>query len=254
VGAVGAALFGSLIGLMMGFFFLKLGTDIILAGIAVNMLGGGGTIFFLFLFTGERGNSAALPSIMLPTVNMPFLDNVPVLGALSGLSILTYVGFLCVFLLWVLFYKTPLGLRIRTVGENSHAAESVGLSVHKISYVALALSGFLAGLGGAYMSMFYSRGFNADMVAGRGFIALAAQAMGRGEPVGTMLSALLFGAAESLSLTMAGTEAPSQLVSTIPYVITVIGLSLYTYNTIRRAKRARKNRVAKAASERQKGA
>jgi simple sugar transport system permease protein len=161
------------------------------------------------------------------------------------------VAFLCVFLLWVLFYKTPLGLRIRTVGENPHAADSVGLSVNKISYIALALSGFLAGLGGAYMSMFYSRGFSMNMVAGRGFIALAAQAMGRGEPIGTMLSALLFGAAESLGHTMAGTELPSQLVQTTPYVITVIGLSLYTYNTIRKAKRARKHRMAKTLSEKQ---
>ena len=237
IGVMGAAAMGALVGLMMGFFYLKLGTDIILAGIAVNMLGGGGTIFFLFMFTGQKGNSAMIPSRMLPTVNIPFLDNVPVLGALSGQSILMYAAFLCVFLVWVLLYKTPLGLRIRTVGENPHAAESVGLSVSRISYTALGISGFLAGLGGAYMSMFYSMGFNANMVAGRGFIALAAQAMGRGEPVGTMLAALLFGTADALGNNMMGTALPAQLVATVPYVITIIGLSVYAMSTVRKVKR-----------------
>lgn len=242
-GVLGAALIGVLVGLMMGFFYLKLGTDIILAGIAVNMLGGGGTIFFLYLFTGEKGNSASIPSKMLPTVNIPFLNNVPVLGAFSGQSIPAYAAFLCVILVYILFYKTPLGLRIRTVGENPHAADSVGLSVNKISYIALGISGFLAGLGGAYMSMYYSMGFNANMVNGRGFIALAAQAMGRGEPLGTMLSSLLFGAADALRNNMEGTGLPSQLVSTIPYIATIAGLSLYTASTIKKAKRFKKIRT-----------
>jgi len=140
----------------------------------------------------------------------------------------------------VLLYKTPLGLSIRAVGENPHAADSVGTSVCKVKYIALGISGFLAGLGGAYMSMFYSRGFTTDMVAGRGFIALAAQAMGRGEPLGAMLSSLLFGAADALSHHMQGTALPSQLVSTIPYVITVVGLSIYAARTASRVKRTRK--------------
>jgi simple sugar transport system permease protein len=179
---------------------------------------------------------------MLPTVELPFFRDVPILGALSGQSVLTYVAFICVILIFVLFYKTPLGLNIRAVGENRDAADSVGLSVHRICYAALAISGVLAGLGGAYMSMYYSMGFNANMVAGRGFIALAAQAMGRGEPPGIMLSSLLFGAADALRNNMEGTGLPSQIVATIPYVITVLGLSLYTWSTIRKAKRLRKNR------------
>lgn len=243
IGVLGASFVGALVGLVMGFFYLKLGTDIILAGIAVNMLGGGGTVFFLYLFTGEKGNSASIPSVMLPTIDIPFLNNVPILGAISGQSVLTYVAFFCVILVFILFYKTPLGLKIRAVGENRQAADSVGLSVNRVSYIALAISGVLAGLGGAYMSMCYSMGFNANMVAGRGFIALAAQAMGRGEPLGTMFSSLLFGAADALRNNMEGTGLPSQIVATIPYVITIVGLSLYAARTINTAKRARKNRA-----------
>ena len=240
LGVLGAATIGMLIGLMMGFFNLKLGTDIILTGIAINMLGGGGTVFFLFLFTGEKGNSASIPSRMLPTVDIPFLDNIPVLGALSGQSVLTYVAFLCVVLVFILFYKTPLGLKIRAVGENPHAADSVGLSVDNIRYIALGISGFLAGMGGAYMSMFYTRGFNANMVAGRGFIALAAQAMGRGEPLGVLVSSLFFGVTDALRINMEGMGLPSQLVAALPYVMTIVGLSLYMASTIKKAKRVKK--------------
>ncbi len=156
VGVLGAAAVGVLLGLMMGFFALKLKTDIILAGIAVNMMGSGGTIFLLYMFTGMRGNTGALvsPNILIPTVSIPLIRDIPILGdVLSGHSVLTYAAFLFVYLTWVLLYRTPLGLNIRAVGENPNAASSVGVSVRRIKYIAIALSGALAGLGGAFMSM-----------------------------------------------------------------------------------------------------
>ena len=181
VGVLGALVIGVILGLLMGFFALKLKTDIILAGIAINMIGGGGTIFLLYMFTGMRGNTGALVSqnILIPTVNVPLIKSIPILGeVLSGHSVLTYVAFILVFVMAALLYKTSLGLNIRAVGENEHAAESVGISVLRIKYIAIAISGAMAGLGGAFMSMYYSQGWNSGMIAGRGFIALAAQAMG----------------------------------------------------------------------------
>lgn len=241
VGVICALLTGVLLALMMGFFSLKLKTDIILAGIAVNMLGSGGTIFLLYMFTGMRGNTGALvsPNILIPTVNIPLLQDIPVLGdVLSGHSVLTYLAFLFVWLMWILLYKTSLGLNIRAVGENPNAASSVGVSVQKIRYIAIALSGALAGLGGAFMSMYYSQGWNSGMVAGRGFIALAAQAMGRSEPVGTMLSSLLFGLAQALRTKVSGLQGVSSyLVSCIPYVVTVLGLVIYAATSIKKAKK-----------------
>ena len=241
VGVICALLTGVLLALMMGFFSLKLKTDIILAGIAVNMLGSGGTIFLLYMFTGMRGNTGALvsPNILIPTVNIPLLQDIPVLGdILSGHSVLTYLAFLFVWLMWILLYKTSLGLNIRAVGENPNAASSVGVSVQKIRYIAIALSGALAGLGGAFMSMYYSQGWNSGMVAGRGFIALAAQAMGRSEPVGTMLSSLLFGLAQALRTKVSGLQGVSSyLVSCIPYVVTVLGLVIYAATSIKKAKK-----------------
>ncbi|NLA72173.1 MAG: ABC transporter permease [Clostridiaceae bacterium] len=241
LGVLGAIMVGVLLGLMMGFFALKLKTDIILAGIAINMLGAGGTIFMLNMFTGLRGNTGNLvsPNLLIPTIQIPLINKIPILGEiLSGHAVLTYVAFLCVFLVWILIYKTPIGLNIRAVGENPDAASSVGVSVLKIKYIAIGISGGLAGLGGAFMSMYYSQGWNSGMVAGRGFIALAAQAMGRGEPVGAMLSSLLFGLAQALRTKVSGLQGVSSfLVSMIPYAATLLGLVAYSISLKRKARK-----------------
>ena len=235
LGLLCAILLGVATALMIGFFALKLKTDIILAGIAVNMLGNGGTIFFMYLASGDRGYSANLASKVMPTVNIPGLQSIPILGGIfSGHNILTSFAFLAVFLVWVLLYKTPMGLQIRAVGESPNAADSVGVSVNRIKYIALAISGGLAGLGGAFMSMGYMSSFNTNMTAGRGFIALAAEAMGRGEPIGTMLTSLLFGFADALANNMQSLGLPQELVALTPYVFTIVGLALYAASTLKK--------------------
>jgi len=128
----------------------------------------------------------------------------------------------------ILLYKTPLGLRIRVVGENSHAAESVGINVRRIQYSALILSGILASLGGAYMSMGYMDKFARDMTAGRGFIALAAEALGHGSPLGAMLASLVFGSADALASNLQMFNIPVQFIQMMPYVITILGLVIYS--------------------------
>jgi simple sugar transport system permease protein len=224
-------LVGIFLALVIGFFAFEMKTNIILAGIAINMLGAGGTIFLLNMFTGMKGNTGALVTreLLIPVVNIPLIKSIPFVGqVLSGHSLLTYLVFLLVWIIWVVLYKTPLGLNIRAVGENPDAATSIGVSVQKIQYIAIAISGALAGLGGAFMSMYYSQGWNSGMVAGRGFIALAAAAMGRGEPLGTMLSSLLFGLAQALRTKVSGVQGVSSyLVSAIPYLVTILGLVGY---------------------------
>lgn len=235
IGLLCAILLGVATALMIGFFALKLKTDIILAGIAVNMLGNGGTIFFMYLASGDRGYSANLASKVMPTVNLPLIQNIPVLGStISGHNILTYFAFICVALTWVLLYKTPMGLQIRAVGESPNAADSVGVSVNRIKYIALGISGALAGMGGAFMSMGYMSSFNTNMTAGRGFIALAAEAMGRGEPIGTMLTSLLFGFADALANNMQSLGLPQELVAMTPYIFTIVGLAVYAASTLKK--------------------
>ena len=235
VGLLVALVVGVLEALLMGFFAFNLKTDIILTGIAVNMIGSGGTLFLVKVITNitEGKPLASTTSLItavnqIPSWNIPLIKDIPVVGdVLSGHSILTYIAFLLVFLTWVLLYKTPLGLNIRSVGENPNAAASVGVSVLKVKYIAIGFSGLMAGFGGAFMSMYYAMGWSLDMVAGRGFIALAAQAMGGGEPLGSMLSALVFGFAQALSIKVSSKGIDSNLVTPIPYLVTILGLVVF---------------------------
>lgn len=244
IGLLGAVMAGTMIAGLLAFFTLKFKTHIILGGIAINMFASGGTVFLLYLLSGDKGSSTSLPSKVLPSIDIPLIKDIPVLGPiLSGHHILTYLSIIAVFAVYYLLKRTPLGLRIRSVGENSHAAQSVGVSVIKIQYTALLLSGFFAGLGGAYMSMGYLSLFTRDMIAGRGWIAIAAESMGRSTTVGTALTSLLFGAADALANAFQVLKIPAELIATLPYVATVIGLIIYAVSETRK-----KNRKLKSGS------
>lgn len=228
-GLVFAMLTGCTIGFIMSYFALNLKTDIILTGIAVNLFSSGGTVFVLYSLSGDKGMSTSLPSLTMPVIHIPLIQDIPILGAtLSGNNLLTYLAFILAAVVSILLYKTPLGLRIRVVGENPRAAESVGINVRRIQYSALMISGVLASLGGAYMSMGYMDKFARDMTAGRGFIALAAEALGRGNPFGVLLSSLAFGVAEALASNLQILSVAVQFIQMIPYVVTMLGLVLYS--------------------------
>lgn len=254
LGVLVAVLLGIITSLLMGFFAFILKTDIILTGIAVNMIGSGGTLFLVKVITNITEGKALASTTSLvttanqiPAWNIPLIKDIPVLGdILSGHCALTYVAFLMVFITWALLYKTPLGLNIRSVGENPDAASSVGVSVLKVKYIAIGFSGAMAGLGGAFMSMYYAMGWSLDMVAGRGFIALAAQAMGAGEPVGGMISALIFGFAQALSIKVSSKGIDSNLVTPIPYVVTILGLVVFALVVRRRIKKQHSAEALKA--------
>ncbi|WP_238655422.1 ABC transporter permease [Paenibacillus piscarius] len=246
VGLLGAVLSGTLIAGILAFFTLKFKTHIILGGVAINMFASGGTVFILYLLSGDKGSSTSLASKVLPSIEIPLLQDIPVLGPiLSGHHILTYLSIISVLVVYYLLNRTPMGLRIRSVGENPHAAQSVGVSVIRIQYTALLLSGFFASLGGAYMSMGYLSLFTRDMVAGRGWIAIAAESMGRSTTVGTALTSLLFGAADALSNALQVLKIPAELIATLPYVATVIGLIIYAISESRKKNRKLKTTASK---------
>ena len=201
----------------------------------------GGTVFLLFLAVGEKGISSSLASGVLPQVEIPLIKEIPYIGAaVSGHNVLTYVAVLLVFVLSVFLYKTSLGLHIRSCGENPEALESVGIHVLKVRYIALALSGMLAAMGGVYMSMGYVSYFVKDMTAGRGFIAIAAASLGGNKPIPMLIVCLLFGIADAFAVNP-GTQnmgIPTELVSTIPYIVTVIVLVIYSYKKMKDRKKA----------------
>ena len=229
VGLLLALVVGVAIGLLMAYFAIGLKTDIVLTGIALNLMASGGTVFLLYVITKDKGMSTSLKSFTMPVIQLPLIKSLPVLGdILSGHNSLTYLAFLFTVLVWILLYRTPLGLRIRVVGENISAAESVGIPVKKVQFTALAISGVLASMGGAYMSMGYMDKFARDMTAGRGFIALAAEALGRATPLGTLIASLFFGMVDALSSNLQILNVPVQFVQMLPYVCTIVGLVIYS--------------------------
>lgn len=225
IGVLTGILFGLMIAMIFAYFVLVLDANNILTGLALNTLGSGGTVFILYVICGDKGTSTNLNSLSVPNVTLPLIKDIPVIGAmLSNHNLLTYLAFIVVIAVFVMMNKTTLGLRIRSVGENPDAAESVGINVVKTRFAAIVIGGVLASLGGVYMSMGYLPFFTRDMVAGRSFMAIAAQNLGGGSVIPTMLSALLFGSAEALSNVMQSLRLPAETMQMLPYVITLIGL------------------------------
>lgn len=234
-GLVIAMLAGAVLSILFAYVTEQLHTDPILAGIALNMFAGGITVFLMYYTTGEKGSTQSLNNKTLPSLDIPGLQDIPFLGqVLSGHNFVTYLGIAATMLLAYYIYRTPSGLRLRSVGENPQAAKSVGISVMKYKYIAASIAGFMAGCGGAFMSMGYVSFYSKDMIAGRGFIGMAAESMGRGTPIGVVLSSLLFGIADSLSIRLQMLNLPAQLIKTIPYIITIVAISLYSYSRKRK--------------------
>jgi ABC-type uncharacterized transport system permease subunit len=141
---IGGILVGVGLGAVLGYFHLKLKTDIIIAAIALNLFASGITVLLLYVFTNDKGTSSSLTSLVFPTVQLPIIKDIPILGeSLSGHNVLSYFALISVFLFYWLINKTKLGLRIRAVGQNPDAAASVGIDVNRIKLYSLLISGFL---------------------------------------------------------------------------------------------------------------
>lgn len=220
---------GIAIMLALGYFSLKLQANVTLTGIALNTLASGGTVFLMYLLCGEKGTSNSLKSLVFPTVNIPVIKDIPFIGqVISGHSILTYIAFILPVFVYLLIFKTPLGLQIRAVGENENAAASVGVDVIKTKFITLAIGGAITSFGGMFMSMNYLSWFARDMIAGRGFMAIAAQNLGNAAVMPTFITSIGFGIANALAVTLQTLSLPAEIFQALPYVVTLIGLAAYS--------------------------
>lgn len=243
-GLLVAILTGVLCSLAIGYVSMTLKADSVLTCIAFNTMAVGGTVYFMYAVVKDKGTTLALDSGKLPNLQIPVIENIPVIGDIvSNHNVVSYMAFIMIFVVYVLLYKTPLGLRIRSAGKAPKALSSVGVSLVKTRYIALAISGILGGMAGAFMSMGYVTWFSKNMTAGRGFIALAADAMGNSTPVGATLSSLLFAVAEALSYSLQVTTIPAELIQMLPYLATIVGLIIYS---IKRKSSAEKAKAAYA--------
>ena len=240
LGLLGGIIVGLATGLFIAFASLSGKADLYLTCIAFNLMASGGTVFVMYLLTGEKSTtSGAFRSYQIPAIDIPLIKDIPVLGRiLSGQSMLTYLAVLSVIFMWFLLKRTRIGLRIRAVGENPNAAESVGISVNKIGYISFALCGVFSGLSGAFMSMSWVTFFMREMVNGRGYIGLSAQNMANGEPVGSALASLLFGFTDALGTTLQNqTNFPVEFLEMLPYLATVFAIIITSMIAINRKRR-----------------
>jgi general nucleoside transport system permease protein len=226
LGAMGA---GAALAAIHAFLCIHLRADQIISGFAINFLALGITGYLFRSVYGTSG-TPELPE-RIPDVRLPFIEDIPFIGDIFGsMNLMIWLMLLTVFLSWVVLFKTPIGLRIRACGEHPRAADTVGISVFKIRYSAVIMSGVLAGLGGAYLSFGFGGTFNENMSAGRGFIALAAVIFGNWRPFGAFGACLLFGFSTALAIRLQGSPllpsdvASANLLQTLPYILTLVAL------------------------------
>lgn len=211
----------------------------LIAGVAINMLAAGLTTFLGIQWFSQGGRTPPLTAdgrfgnITLPLANE--LAGVPVIGQLyselvSGHNLIVYVAFLAVPITWWVLYRTRFGLRLRAVGENPKAVDTAGISVIRLRYQAVLVTGLLCGFAGAFFSIAQGSGFGNNMTAGKGFIALAALIFAKWKPVPAMFTCLLFGFLDALQIRLQGVElfgvqVPIQAIQALPYMLTVVMLA-----------------------------
>lgn len=242
-GIIAGMAFGILFQLMFAYFVIDLKANPSLTGIGANLLIVGLMPFLSLLICGNRANSNTWTKDIsnIPIVDIPLLNKIPVIKTLfSGHYVLTYVVIICIFIVNTLLFRTALGLRIRAVGENPGAAESVGINVRAIQYKACALCGFFGSMGGTFMSLCYVGFWVRGISAGRGYIGLAAATLGQGNPIATTIYAYVFGWFDALGINMRALSLfPAQFLSMLPYIATLLGLILYSINLQRKIKKAK---------------
>ncbi len=200
VGLLAAALSGGVLGFVFAVLYLRIRINLIILALAVNLFVANATVFFLRVSFGAFGTLAD-PSIHgLPTVPLPVISGVPVLAErLSGYNVVVYLSWAMVFVVWVILFRTRFGRHIRAVGENREAAETVGINVTLVQIFALTLSGMLAGLAGAFLSIGVLSQFLTNMTAGRGWIAITVSLFAFEQPVAAFFTSLFFGLSEALA-------------------------------------------------------
>jgi general nucleoside transport system permease protein len=224
VGLLMAMVFGAAFALVHAFFCIHLRADQIVVGFAINFLALGLTGYLFRDIYGTQGTPSDIDRI--PSVHLSFIEGIPFIGEVFGnLSLMIWLMFALLILSWVVIFRTPIGLRLRAVGEHPRAADTVGISVYGVRYVAVIVSGMLAALGGAYLSIGFTGTFNENMSAGRGYIALAAVIFGKWNPFGAFAACLLFGFASAISIPLQReADISANLLSTLPYVLTLVAL------------------------------
>ena len=238
-GVVGASLTGSawvglLFALAAGLLFalihalmcITFEADQIISGTAINLLALSGTGFLMVEIFGSGGTSPRVSGFK--EVPIPLLSDIPLVGtALFSQSLLVYLMYALIPITYFVVFRTPFGLRLRATGEVPEAVDTAGVSVPRMRYYGVALSGILAACGGVYLSMGILSAFTENMTGGRGFIALAALIFGRWNPIGAAATALLFGFGLAVTFQVPQEAIPIEFIQMLPYILTIVALAAF---------------------------
>lgn len=222
VGLAAGVLTGLLVGLLLALMSVTWKMDQIIAGVIINIMAAGLTSFLY-----KQGYQ--IPG-RLPKIDLPVIGDLPVVGTILNLHRpITYFGVLFIFGLWVALYKTPWGLRSRSVGEHPSSSETAGVSVVKLRYLNVAIGGAVGGLTGSYLALELVGVFERGFTAGKGFTALAIMIFGRWNPLGAFAAALFFGLAQAVTNQLMIDEVihiPQQFINMLPYILTIVVLAI----------------------------
>ena len=225
-GLIGAMIIGGLIAHVHGIASIRYQADQVVSGTAINLLAIGVPAMLANAFYNSTTVSPNIP-LILPIIEIPIISSIPYVNTLLGkYSFLVFFAYLAVPVSWYVLFKTSFGLRLRAVGENPEAAATAGVDVYLMRYYGVWLSGMLAGLGGAFLSIAHGSSYVANISAGRGFIALAALIFGRYQPKMILLGCMMFGIADAFQIRVQGViPVPVQFVQMFPFVLTMIILA-----------------------------
>ncbi len=226
VGLLTGMLAGLVLGLMHATLTIGFKCEHLLSGVGINILADGLSIVLLQIIWNTKGKSSIVAG--LGKISLPVIDRIPVIKDIFGTISPLFVLLLALAILFqFVIYHTRFGLRVRVIGDNPEMAGSMGINVYRTQFICVSLSGILAATGGAYLSIGDINMFSKDMVAGRGYIALAMVILGGWNPIGAAAAGLVYGFAQSLQIRLQGLESvaiPAQLVQMIPYIITILVL------------------------------
>ena len=228
LGVVAAVAVGAVSGLVLAVYAVTLRANQVVVGISINLAMVGLTGFFFRLAFGAGASSPRIAAF--PPVEFGPLRDIPIIRPLLlQHDLLTYLAVLIVAVSWLLLFRSTYGLALNATGENPAAAETLGINVRRVRYLAVMVSGGLAGLGGAFLSMSATGLFVENMTAGRGYIALAILILGRRHTLGIVAASVLFGAADALQLRaqLLPGVVPLQFLLMLPYVLTIVVLAFF---------------------------
>ena len=225
LGVLCGVLVGGLFGLIHALLCIKFRTNQSVSGVGINIFASGLTIVLCRAIWESDGSSATVEQVS--NMSIPGLDKIPVIGELfSNQSPFLYITGVIVAVAWYMMYKTNIGLRLRTIGDHPKAAATAGINVTRYRYVSVILCGMLCGLAGSYLSIVQSNLFVKEMVAGRGFMAMAATIFGGWNPVGSLFASLLFAFAQAIRINLE-IALPQRILQMIPYLLTMLALILF---------------------------